>query len=84
VTGLGSKKFTSDLITWSEAFQNNFELKSAYDALAIDRKVISDYLLSKGVKQNEMVFLRLIFRNNSEAIRIPTGIISRENFQDII
>ncbi|MBC7556074.1 MAG: SIMPL domain-containing protein [Chryseobacterium sp.] len=57
VTGLGSKAFTSDLITWSGSFtKNNFELKTAYDDLAADRKVISDYLASKGIKQNEMVF----------------------------
>lgn len=57
VTGLGSKAFTSDLITWSGSFtKNNFELKTAYDDLAADRKVISDYLISKGIKQTEMVF----------------------------
>ena len=57
VTGLGSKTFTSDLITWSGSFsKNNTDLKSAYDALAVDRKVIFDYLKSKGVKENEMIF----------------------------
>lgn len=40
VTGLGSKTFTSDLISWSGSFsKNSFELKSAYDALA-DRKSV--------------------------------------------
>lgn len=57
VTGLGTKKFTSDLITWDGNFsRNSFELQSAYNELAADRKVISDYLVSKGIKQNEMVF----------------------------
>ena len=57
VTGLGSKTFTSDFIAWSGSFsKNNFELKTAYDDLANDRKVISDYLKSKGVKENEMIF----------------------------
>ncbi|WP_295221517.1 SIMPL domain-containing protein [uncultured Chryseobacterium sp.] len=57
VTGLGTKQFTSDLITWSGNFsKNNFDLKSAYDELALDRKTINDYLLSKGVKQSEIVF----------------------------
>ena len=57
VTGLGSKTFTSDLISWSGSFsKNSFELKTAYDALAVDRKVIYDYLKSKGVKENEMIF----------------------------
>ena len=57
VTGMGSKTFTSDLISWSGSFsKNSFELKTAYDALAVDRKVIYDYLKSKGVKENEMIF----------------------------
>ncbi len=57
VTGLGTKKFTSDLITWSGNFsRNSFELKTAYDELASDRKVIANYLVSKGIKQNEIVF----------------------------
>ena len=57
VTGLGAKKFTSDLITWSANFsKSNVDLKSAYDELAADRKIISEYLKSKGVKDAEMVF----------------------------
>lgn len=57
VTGLASKAFTSDLITWSGSFsENDFSLKSAYDALIADKKIISEYLISKGVKENEIVF----------------------------
>jgi len=57
VTGLGTKKFTSDLIAWSGNFsRNSFELKSAYDELANDKKVIENYLISKGIPKNEMVF----------------------------
>lgn len=57
VTGLGTNKFTSDLITWNGNFsRNGFELQSAYNDLASDRKVISDYLISKGIKAEEMVF----------------------------
>ena len=57
VTGLGTKKFTSDLIAWSGNFsRNSFELKSAYDELANDKKIIENYLVSKGIPKNEMVF----------------------------
>ena len=57
VTGLGTKKFTSDLITWSGNFsRNSFELKQAYDALSNDRKIIENYLISKGIPKNEIVF----------------------------
>ncbi len=57
VTGLGTKKFTSDLINWSGTFsRNSFELKSAYDQLANDKKIIENYLTSKGIPKNEIVF----------------------------
>ncbi|MDQ0478219.1 SIMPL domain-containing protein [Chryseobacterium sp. MDT2-18] len=57
VTGLGSNKFTSDLITWSGNFsRNSFELKSAYDELANDKKIIENYLVSKGIPKDKMVF----------------------------
>ncbi|WP_234109963.1 SIMPL domain-containing protein [Chryseobacterium sp. R2A-55] len=57
VTGLGVKKFTSDVIAWSGNFsRNSFELKSAYDQLANDRKVIENYLVSKGIPKNEIIF----------------------------
>lgn len=57
VTGLGSKNFTSDLITWSGNFsRNSFELKEAYDQLAKDKKIIEDYLVSKGIPKAEIVF----------------------------
>ncbi|MHA6727019.1 SIMPL domain-containing protein [Chryseobacterium sp. A301] len=57
VTGLGTKTFTSDLITWDGSFsRTSFELQSAYAELAADRSVISEYLKSKGIKPQEMVF----------------------------
>lgn len=57
VTGLGTNKFTSDLITWSGNFsRNSYDLKEAYNALANDKKIIENYLVSKGVDRNELVF----------------------------
>ena len=57
VTGLGTKKFTSDLINWSGTFsRNSFELKYAYYQLANDKKIIENYLTSKGIPKNEIVF----------------------------
>ena len=57
VTGLGSKTFTSDLISWTGNFsRNNFELRSAYDQLAEDRKVIEKYMLSQGIPKKDIVF----------------------------
>ncbi|UOE41398.1 SIMPL domain-containing protein [Chryseobacterium suipulveris] len=57
VTGLGTKKFTSDLITWSGNFsRTSFELKSAYDELSNDKRVIENYLTSKGIPKDQIVF----------------------------
>ena len=57
MTGLGTKKFTSDLISWSGSFsRNSFELKTAYDELANDKRIIENYLLSKGINKKEIVF----------------------------
>lgn len=57
VTGLGGKDFVSDLIVWSGSFsRKNLSLKDAYDALDKDRESIRNYLTSKGVKGEEIVF----------------------------
>ncbi len=57
VTGLGKENFTSDLIVWSGYFnRKNMDLKTAYKQLDDDRAAISSYLISKGIKESEMVF----------------------------
>lgn len=57
VTGLGTKQFTSDLITWNGNFsRSSYQLQDAYNALASDRAKIQSYLNSKGVKKEEMIF----------------------------
>lgn len=57
VTGLGSKTFTSDLITWSGSFsKTDYDLKKAYDDLAQNRNIIRDYLISKGIPAEQIIF----------------------------
>ena len=57
VTGLGSKDFVSDLIVWSGSFvKRNVSLKEAYTALDADREGIKNYLISKGIKADKIVF----------------------------
>ncbi|WP_300670140.1 SIMPL domain-containing protein [Soonwooa sp.] len=74
VTGLGSKTFTSDLITWSGSFsKNNMDLKSAYDELANDKNVIAQYLKSKGIKDNEMVFSAVDIQKNFRSYNDSNG-----------
>ena len=57
VTGLGSKDFVSDLIVWSGSFiKKNALLKDAYAELDKDRENIKNYLISKGIKADKIIF----------------------------
>ena len=57
VTGLGKADFTSDLIVWEGSFsEENANLQQAYNDLEKDKKIISDYLLSKGITAEELIF----------------------------
>lgn len=57
VTGSGEENFTSDLIVWRASFsKKDMILKQAYADLNADQKAIRQYLTSKGVKSDEIVF----------------------------
>ena len=57
VTGLGKKDFTSDLIVWSATFsKKDYSLSNAYTLLKKDQEIIRNYLTSKGVLAEEIVF----------------------------
>lgn len=57
VVGGAEKEFESDLIKWSGSYsRNNINIKEAYTLLKEDEKNIRTYLISKGIKENEMVF----------------------------
>ncbi|GCD78722.1 SIMPL domain-containing protein [Thermaurantimonas aggregans] len=57
VTGLGNKDFDSDLIVWSGTFNRiNKDLKKAYAEIDQDRETIKKYLISKGIKEENIVF----------------------------
>lgn len=57
VTGLGKKDFVSDLIVWSGSFtEKKIVLKEAYSALDNEREIIKKYLISKGIKAENLVF----------------------------
>lgn len=57
VTGLGNADFSSDLIVWEGSFsKESYNLQQAYSDLEKDKKIISEYLLTKGIKANELVF----------------------------
>ena len=57
VTGLGEKDFTSDLIVWNGSFtRKNLDLQKAYQELNRDNEAIREYLLKKGVSEEEIIF----------------------------
>jgi hypothetical protein len=57
VTGLAEKDFKSDLIVWGGSFSRSaIELKAAYASLKQDEQTIRNYLNSKGINNNDIVF----------------------------
>ncbi|UAB82722.1 SIMPL domain-containing protein [Zunongwangia sp. SCSIO 43204] len=57
VTGAGSENFTSDLIVWEGRFSQMSEnLETAYNQLNQEKKTVKDYLIEKGIKEENIVF----------------------------
>ncbi|HNQ12659.1 MAG TPA: SIMPL domain-containing protein [Bacteroidia bacterium] len=80
VTGLGQQDFESDLIVWGGRFsQTHPELKSAYNLLEKDRKVILQYLTSKGLKAEEIIFSSVDIFNRTQA-KYDNGKYTGEEF----
>ena len=60
VTGSAEKKITSDYAVWRASFaQRNPELKNAYAALREDLGVVKGYLLSQGIKTDELIISQI-------------------------
>jgi hypothetical protein len=56
VTGLAEKEFESDQIIWNGNYsRKSLDLKDAYTNLKTDEAKIKSYLISKGVKESELV-----------------------------
>ncbi|MEH6405925.1 MAG: SIMPL domain-containing protein [Leeuwenhoekiella sp.] len=57
VTGLGSEDYTSDLIVWEADFvRNNADLQQAFNDLAKDKNIVKQYLIAKGIKEENIIF----------------------------
>src|SRR6056297_1662745 len=57
VTGSGSEDFTSDLIVWEGTFsQTSLNLSEAYENLNSDKETVRQYLVSKGISEENIVF----------------------------
>ncbi len=74
VTGLGKIDFVSDLIVWEGSYSAlNFDLKDAYNNLENSKKQIKNYLISKGVKESEIVFDAITSTKENKSIYSDEG-----------
>lgn len=74
-TGLAEKEFTSDLVIWNSSFSSySMDRKVAFESLKADQLKIKDYLISKGIKENEIVFSAIKVTEQTKTERKYAGI----------
>ncbi len=79
VTGLAEQSFTSDLVVWNAQYsRKSMDIKTAYNLLKEDEKIIREYFKQKGVKENEIVFSSV---NTSEDLKYSYDDNGREHTQ---
>ncbi len=70
VIGLGTKDFISDEILWSGSFKStSMDIKTAYNKIVSDQKIVNDFFVSKGFKPNEFSFGAVNFQKKFREIR---------------
>ena len=73
VTGLGTKNFTSDEISWSGNFNTKAaEAKDAYNHLVGDKEKVKSFFLSKGFTETEFSFGGVSFEKSYRTITIES------------
>ncbi|PWJ59195.1 hypothetical protein CLV98_10227 [Dyadobacter jejuensis] len=81
VTGLGTKDFVSDLIVWSGSFsKKDLDLKSAYANLDKDRESIRQYLISKGIQDDQIIFSAVNISKEFDNVYGDNGMKIRSTF----
>ncbi len=69
VTGSAKQQITSDMIVWSGYFSTQSpKLQDAYETLETSREKVKNYLIKKGLKEEDLVF--------SSITTMPTYVIS--------
>lgn len=70
VIGLGTKDFVSDEILWSGTFSaTSMDIKTAYNKIVSDQKIVKDFFVSKGFKPNEFSFGAVNFQKKFREVR---------------
>lgn len=81
VVGGADKEFESDLIKWNGSYsRSNFNIKEAYSALKQDESNIRQYLKTKGIQDNEMIFNSVSIEKQFQRTYSENGIMTSENF----
>lgn len=74
VIGLGTKDFVSDEILWSGSFTtNSIDIKTAYNKIVSDQKIVTDFFISKGFKSTEFNFGAVNFQKKFREIKTQVG-----------
>jgi len=70
VIGLGTKDFVSDEILWSGSFTTtSMDIKTAYNKIVSDQKIVSNFFINKGFKPNEFSFGAVNFQKKFREVR---------------
>lgn len=81
VTGLGETNFTSDLIVWEGNFtRESRDLKAAYADLEKDRNAVTQYLKSKGITEDQLVFNAVTTNTLYQQNYTPSGTYAGQTF----
>ncbi len=85
VTGLGTTDFTSDLIVWEgEVNVINSDLSYAYKELKSTKSKVREYLISKGIEKDEVVFAAVRSREKNKSIYNSEGNYVGEEFEGYV
>ena len=81
VTGLGKAFFSSDLIVWEGRFgAQDINLKQAYITLEQNKATIDDYLSSKGINDNQLIYSAVKTNQKNKQVYSENGNYVGEEF----
>nr|WP_315173052.1 SIMPL domain-containing protein [uncultured Flavobacterium sp.] len=74
VIGLGAKDFVSDEILWSGSFTaSSSDIKTAYNKIISDQKIVAEFFVAKGFKSNEFSFGAVNFQKKFREVKIQNA-----------
>ena len=81
VTGLGKADFSSDLIVWEGSFgAQNSDLKKAFELLENNKAIITQYLIGKGIEQDDIIYSAVSTNKRNKQLYSPNGNYIGEEF----